>query len=204
MKYIMLIILTLCLSSLHAQDFWHAFTNPNDSVKLKGLRLYLEIDSIYAVTDSSGVRFALEIVNEGDMPLKITNPLYNTFLSINLSVWLLPSKQRIILKEVSRWPNPRLAENIKPYRLEKVIVSGEEKPKNQYTNYWETDTLSIEPGQNIRYELNLFEQVLPDENNKPYIKPLFKGEYYTIFNVSLSIGKYSIKSKPLRFKLRLE
>ena len=204
MKYIILIVLTLCLSNLHAQNFRHEFTDPDDSVKLKGLKLYLEIDSVYTVTDSSGVRFALEIVNEGNNPLKNTNPLYNTFLSINLSMWLLPSKQRLILKEVSRWPNPRSAENIKPYRLEKVTVSGEEMPKDQYTTYWETDTLSIEPGQKIRYELNLFEQVLSDKNNKPYIKPLFKGEYYTIFNVSLDLGNYSIRSKPLRFKLRLE
>jgi len=204
MKYIILIVLTLCLSGLHAQDFRHAFTDLDDSVKLQGLKLYLEIDSAYKVSDSSGVRFALEIVNEGNKPLKITNPLYNTFLSINLSMWLLPSKQRLILKEVSRWPNPRSAENIKPYRIEKVIVSGEEVPKDQYTTYWETDTLSIDPLESIRYELNLFEQVLADENNKPYIKPLFKGEYYTIFNVSLDMGNYSIRNKPLRFKLRLE
>ncbi|QSE98724.1 hypothetical protein [Fulvivirga lutea] len=204
MKYIILIVLTLCLSGLHAQDFQHEFTDPDDSVKLKGLKLYLEIDSVYAVTDSSGVRFALEIVNEGGKQLILTNPLYDTKLRVRFRIYDFKTKEQFILKEVSRWPNPRSAENIKPYRLEKVTVSGEEVSKDQYKNYWETDTLSIDPGESIRYELNLFEQVLADENNKPYIKPLFKGEYYTIFNVSLNLGNYSIRSKPLRFKLRLE
>lgn len=204
MKYVLFILLIGFTNHICAQDFRHEFTDPIDSVKLNGLRLYLKIDSVYEISDSSGVRFALEMVNTGVHPLKLTNPIYDTELNVNPSFWLLPSKKEIKLKEVGRWPNPHYAKTIKPYRLEKVVVSGQEISEAQYTSYWETDTLSIEPGQQIRYELNLFEQVLVDENNDPYFKPLFKGEYYVIFNVSLDLSDYYIRSKPLRFKLRLE
>lgn len=204
MKYILFILLIVFTNPIRAQAIRHEFTDPNDSVKLQGLRLYLEIDSVYEVSDSSGVSFVLEMLNTGVHTLRLTNPLYDTELNVNPSFWLLPSKKEIKLKEVGRWPNPNYAKTIKPYRLEKVVVSGQKIPQTKYTSYWETDTLSLEPAQQIRYELNLFEQVLVDENNDLYFEPLFKGDYYVIFNVALDLGNYYIRSKPLRFKLRLE
>lgn len=134
MRYIILLQL-FNFFNLGAQDFRHEFTDPDDSVKLKGIRLYLEIDSVYEVSDSSGVRFALEIVNEGGRQLMLTNPLYDSKLRVRFRIYDFETKEQFILKEVPRWPNPRSAENIKPYRLEKVIVLGEEVPKNQYKTY---------------------------------------------------------------------
>lgn len=204
MKYLILFLLSLSVSNLIAQDFRHEFTDPDDSLKLKGLKLYLEIDSVYEVSDSSGVKFALEIINQGTETLEIINPLYDTELRINPSFWQLPSKKKIKLREVSRWPYPHYAKDIKPYRLEKVAVSDKEIAKDQYPKYWETDTLNIDSGHKIRYDLNLFEQVLADENNNPYIEPLSTGEYYVIFNIRMKINRKPIQTAPLRFKLRLE
>lgn len=206
MKFILCTILYLSIFAVGAQDFRHELTDPDDSVRLKGLKLYLEIDSVYQVSDSSGIKFALEMVNEGDKQLRLTNPLYDTELNVNFSIWQLPSKKELQLKEVSRWPNPRLAEDIKPYRLEKITISGSEVPSDQYKNYWETDTLDISPSQQIRYDMNLFEHVIFDEEVrfKMHFEPLPKGEYYVIFNVSLDISDSYIRSKPLRFRLRLE
>jgi len=207
MKHILILTFLLFpVLIINAQDFRHEFTSRDDSVKLKGLKLYLEIDSVYKTNNSSGVKFVLEIINEGNNLLMLTNPLYNTQLYINSSIWLLPSKKKLQIKEVSRWPNPRLAEGIKPYRLEKVTISGEEIADNKHSYFWETDTLEIEPKQRIRYELNLYEHVIFDEEIrfKMYYEPLPKGKYYVIFNVSLDMGNYSIRSRSLRFEMRLE
>ena len=204
-RYIAITILFfLSCINLYAQDIRHEFTDPDDSVKLQGLRLYLEIDSVYEVSDSSGVKFALEMVNEGDKLLKVTNPIYDTKLRLNFSLWGLPSKTKVFIKEISRWPYPHYAKDIKPYRLEKVIVSDKEIAKDQYITYWEMDTLSIKPGEQVRYEINLFEQVLADDNNTPYFEPLFRKKYYSIFDLALEYSNMSIASKPLRFKMRLK
>jgi len=206
MKYIYILLLSVASLELRAQDIRHEFTSPEDSVKLHGLKLYLEIDSVYEVSDSSGVKFSLEMVNEGDKTLRLTNPLYDTKLNINPSFWLLPSKERLELNEVFRWYSPRIIKKVKPYRLEKVIISGEKIPTNEYVNYWEIDTLSIKPGQLIRYELNLFERIVFDKEVrfKMYIKPLLKGEYYLIFDVIMKLSNTFVRSKPLRLRMKLK
>jgi len=206
MKYIFILLLSIASFGVSAQDIRFEFTSPEDSLKLRGIRIYLEIDSVYKVSDSSGVKFVLEMVNQGDAVLKLINPLYDTKLDINPSFWLLPSKERLVLKEVYRWPIPKLANKVRPYRLEKVIISGKKAPKDKYENYWKLDTLFIEPGQVFRYELNLFERVVFDKEVrfKMYTTPLPRGNYYVIFGVSLDLDKYLIKSKSLKFKMRLK
>jgi len=210
MKYIISLILSFSFFNISAQNFRHEFTDTHDSIKLQGLRLFLEIDSVYKVSDSSGVTFTLEIVNDGNKILRLTNPLYDTQLNIRFRLYNMNSenkeKKKLQLKEVSRWPNPKLAEGIKPYKLENVNISDEKISKDDFKKFWEIDTLDVKPGQRIRFDLNLYEHVIFDEQvrYRMHYEPLPKSEYYTIFNVSLDIGNYHIHSKPLRFKLRLE
>jgi len=56
----MLFNLGFAQSLFSNRDFRHEFTDFDDSVVLKGLKLYLEIDSVYKVNDSSGVVFSIE------------------------------------------------------------------------------------------------------------------------------------------------
>ncbi len=100
MRYLLFIFLTVAPLKMYAQDFHHELTDAEDSTRLHGLKLYLDIDSVYQVSDSSGVKFTLIIINQGNKTLEVTNPLYDTQLRINPSFWQLTSKQQIKLKEV--------------------------------------------------------------------------------------------------------
>ncbi len=182
----------------------HSFIESDGSSKTQKITVSLEIDSVYSISDSSGIFFRISIKNNSAIPQKITNPIYNTKLRIKPSIRSLKTKRQIRLQEVDRWPSPELAKKYKPYRLEEVSSTAKEIPTADYSHYWELDTLELGGSEAITYQLNLFEELDYDMEKRPYTKPLSGGKYHIKFNISLQTEDRWLLTKPYRGRLRLE
>lgn len=181
---------------------------PENSLKLKGIKIIFKIDTVQTLGKDSGIKFSLKIENNRDTTIWIKPPVYDPILYMGVT---LKNKagQQLYQNGLSRWGYSN-TNGMRPFTLPFVVDSawylGRKMPKRMFKHFiMRMDHIPLFPNDSVEYFLDLREAHLalvarPDKIRIP------RGLYSFDINLWLKIigTNYHISFKEIHTKVRLE